>query len=58
VPEKAIRLVERTVEAAAGSRVLLAPEVQAQRCIGCGLCERKCPVQGEAAIRVIVDPFG
>ena len=25
-----------------------------ERCIGCGICEYKCPVNGEAAIRVYV----
>jgi len=35
----------------------LAPVVLHDRCIGCGLCENKCPVHGEAAIRVIVDPL-
>jgi polyferredoxin len=28
------------------------PFVNEQRCVGCGLCERKCPVQPVAAIRV------
>jgi len=28
------------------------PHVIKERCIGCGICEFKCPVQGEAAIRV------
>ncbi len=31
-----------------------APFVIENRCIGCGWCENKCPVQGEAAIRVNV----
>ncbi|MCX7624914.1 MAG: 4Fe-4S binding protein [Candidatus Sumerlaeaceae bacterium] len=31
---------------------LPAPEVIVQRCIGCGICENKCPVEGQAAIRV------
>ena len=25
-----------------------------ERCIGCGICEYKCPVNGEAAIRIYV----
>mgnify|MGYP001126538717 CR=1 FL=1 len=58
LPEKAISLVERPVEDAMGERVLLAPVVDQERCIGCGLCEYRCPAQGEAAIRVRVDPFG
>lgn len=28
------------------------PVVRVDRCIGCGLCEYKCPLEGEAAIRV------
>ena len=32
--------------------------VDHELCIGCGLCEYRCPAQGEAAIRVRVDPFG
>jgi ferredoxin len=28
------------------------PRMQRRNCIGCGTCETKCPVYGEAAIRV------
>ena len=35
---------------AEGDRVAL----NTDRCIGCGICEFKCPVNGEAAIRVFV----
>jgi len=58
--EKAIRLVEReAVDPFTGEQtVMLAPEVLYDRCIGCGLCEYQCPVNGEAAIRVMVDPMG
>ncbi len=30
------------------------PHVVRERCIGCGICEYKCPVNGEAAIRIFV----
>ncbi len=53
VPEKAIVLEEATVTDAAGQGVTLQrPRVVEERCIGCGICEYKCPVSGEAAIRV------
>jgi polyferredoxin len=33
------------------------PRVVGKKCTGCGLCEHRCPVEGEAAIRVApVDP--
>jgi formate hydrogenlyase subunit 6/NADH:ubiquinone oxidoreductase subunit I len=35
-----------------GSVYLQCPTVLAGSCIGCGLCEYKCPVASEAAIRV------
>jgi len=58
LPEKAIALEEVPARDESGqARMLQAPVVLHDRCIGCGLCERKCPVNGEAAIRVIVDPM-
>lgn len=52
LPEKAIYLSE---EALTGEdRTILLPHVDRQQCIGCGICEYKCPVNGQAAIRVYV----
>ncbi len=34
------------------SKRLLQPRVDPEMCIGCGICENKCPVQDRAAIRV------
>jgi len=53
VPRKAILLSTTEVKKEDGSKITLQrPTVLAGRCIGCGLCEYKCPVAGEAAIRV------
>ena len=55
VPEKAIQLEEAQVWRADQSMVTVKlPRVLRERCIGCGICEYKCPVNGEAAIRVFV----
>jgi MauM/NapG family ferredoxin protein len=53
VSPKAIWLKEAPVVANGGEiRVLKQPHVDADYCIGCGACEHKCPVPGQAAIRV------
>ena len=55
LPEKAIR-IEGGGEGqgrGADSERVPRPEMIPERCIGCGLCEFKCPVEGEAAIRVL-----
>lgn len=36
-----------------GSIEVQLPYVDLKRCIGCGICENKCPVRGKPAIRVI-----
>lgn len=53
VPQKAIRLEERIVVHSSYEIItLLQPTVVPDLCIGCGICEYKCPLDGEAAIRI------
>lgn len=53
VAEKAILLERVEVTRHDGSTVSVQqPRVVRERCIGCGICEYKCPLSGEAAIRV------
>ncbi|HET6494576.1 MAG TPA: 4Fe-4S dicluster domain-containing protein, partial [Thermoleophilia bacterium] len=54
VPEKAIVLSEpRLITRTDGTQDYLSrPTVIPGRCIGCGICENKCPVEGTAAIVV------
>jgi len=55
LPQKAIQLEEQQVWAKDNSVVTLKmPHVLRDACIGCGICEYKCPVNGESAIRVYV----
>jgi len=51
--EKAIRLEDATVTTAKGTKLTVKqPHVSADLCIGCGICQNKCPVSDQAAIRV------
>jgi MauM/NapG family ferredoxin protein len=55
LPTNAIVTEDVDVIAPDGARVhLQRPRVRQDLCIGCGLCEYKCPVTGSAAIRVYV----
>lgn len=55
VPAKAIRLEEAEVLNDQGELVAVKrPRVVRDLCIGCGICEYKCPLNGEAAIRIHV----
>ncbi len=54
LPEKAILLEDAEMrDLVTGEMVVVRrPVVIHERCIGCGICENRCPVKGEAAIRV------
>lgn len=53
IPEKAIKL-EKDIVMHSSSEIsdVLLPRVIPELCIGCGICEYKCPVEGESAIRI------
>jgi len=48
LPQKAINLIEEKI----GDVVLLKPYIETRLCIGCGLCQNKCPVRPLRAVRV------
>ena len=53
LPEKAVLLQTAVVTTPdRGDVTVHLPEVSHTRCIGCGICETRCPLTGEAAIRV------
>jgi polyferredoxin len=55
LPEKAVHLSEIEFKTEDGTiDRIQAPYVIRDRCIGCGICEYKCPLNGEAAIQVYV----
>lgn len=60
LPEKAITLESKEIVNQDGSiSELRLPRVHRKKCVGCGICENKCPVEGKAAIQVFQgDHFG
>lgn len=52
-PHKSIRLEEaQVIDSNGQTRTVQRPSVLRDLCIGCGVCEHKCPLEGNAAIRV------
>ena len=49
VPQKAIKIVEKEQ---VGGKTVGKPLVDANLCIGCGICQNKCPARPKRAIRV------
>jgi MauM/NapG family ferredoxin protein len=55
LPEKAVQLQKTDIIRPDGTTATIQlPTVKRDICIGCGICEYKCPVNGQAAIRVYV----
>jgi len=51
--EKAIVFEEWDVFTAGESKRIKIPQVIKDRCVGCGICETRCPLEGAGAIRVV-----
>jgi MauM/NapG family ferredoxin protein len=51
--KKAIVFEEKDVEIAGEARRIKIPRVVKDLCVGCGICETKCPLDGASAVRVI-----
>ena len=52
-PEKAIQFREATVLNSRGKTVVVQqPFLKDELCIGCGICETKCPLPGSSAVRI------
>jgi translation initiation factor RLI1 len=52
-PDKAIKFREAEVRDQEGQqRLIKQPYVIDRLCIGCGICENKCPLEGKAAVLV------
>ena len=52
-PDKAIKFDEKEFKDKDGStRLVKYPYITKELCIGCGICENKCPLAGEAAVIV------
>jgi NAD-dependent dihydropyrimidine dehydrogenase PreA subunit len=55
-PDKAIKFREAEVINSSGELVsLLQPYVVEELCIGCGICENRCPINGQAAVLVTAE---
>ncbi len=53
LPEKAIYVKEVEVISISGEKhIIKRPYIDESLCIGCGICESVCPMEGEAAIRI------
>lgn len=51
--EKAITFTEKVLLVDGVARSIKIPQVVSSKCIGCGICETRCPLDGVSAIRVI-----
>jgi polyferredoxin len=51
-PKAIVSRKERVTTRDGGKKVMQRPYVDPELCVGCGICEKECPVRGPAAIRV------
>jgi MauM/NapG family ferredoxin protein len=51
--EKAIVLEQKEILLDGTPRWIKLPKIIDKRCIGCGICETKCPVEGASAVRIV-----